>query len=63
MGNQIDAYIALVEMAAGIAKDLGAIVRDAVLAHAQRQLTPEEMAALKARWQEDVDRSARNAGL
>ena len=59
----LEAYIALVQQATAIAADLGAIVREAVLAHAQRQLTPEEMAALKARWQEDVDRSARNAGL
>ena len=59
----VEAYIALVEQATAIASDLGAIVRDAVLAHAQRQLTPEEMAALKARWQSDVDESAKNAGL
>ena len=61
--DQVEAYLKLVAAAAAIAADLGAIVRDAVVAHAQRQLPPEDMLALKARWQNDVDESAKNAGL
>lgn len=56
-------YLKLVQGAYEIASDLGSMVKDAVIAHASRQLTPEEMAQLKAAWQRDVDESAKNAGL
>lgn len=42
---------------------LGRTVSDGVHALAAAQLTPDELAQLEAAWDEDVQRSAANAGI
>jgi hypothetical protein len=57
--DPIDGYIAVLQLAYVIGDDLVNLIKD----HARKTLTPEEYAALDAKWDEDIERAKRNAGL
>jgi hypothetical protein len=52
-------YIMLLQTVQTVADKLVDLIKDFAIA----DLSPEELAALEAAWQEDVDRTKRNAGL
>lgn len=45
------------------AEAIGATVVDGVRGLARKEMTPEELKDVEVLWQENVDRSAKNAGL
>ena len=57
--SQAEQYLQLL----AIAVNLGTDLVDAIKGHARGKLSPADYDALAARWQENVARSARNAGL
>jgi len=57
--QELQAWFALL----GAAMALGETVYDGVKHIAKKELTPEELKALEAAWDDDVQRSARNAGI
>ena len=57
--SQAEQYLQLL----AIAINLGTDLVDAIRSHARGALSPSDYTALETRWQEDVERSARNAGV
>lgn len=56
---KLQAYLQLLTTA----KFIGEELYDGVLHLTKQRLSPEEMAAVQARWDDNAARSARNAGL